>query len=105
MERELAQDGEVVGAVADAHPAGLLAEDDIEHPVEAVLPLPVLADRPAQDRRIRRQGGQVVARPARAPCPGSGRCPARPAATGPGSPGAGRQTRPRPCGAAWADYS
>ena len=45
-------------AVAGPHAALVLAEADVQAPVLAVLDRPVVADQPAQPRRVRRQAGQ-----------------------------------------------
>src|SRR5438105_6427389 len=62
IERELAQAGQVLGAVPAPHRTGIFAEEHIEHPVQAILDVPVLADRLPQDRRLGRQAGEVIAR-------------------------------------------
>src|SRR5205823_4968645 len=54
--------GQVLGAVPAPHRTGIFAEEHIEHPVEAILDVPVLADRLPQDRRLGRQTGEVIAR-------------------------------------------
>src|ERR671939_667624 len=54
VEGDLAQQGEVAGGGAVAHPAVVLAEGDVEHPVQPVLHTPMPPDRP-------RQGGGIVA--------------------------------------------
>jgi hypothetical protein len=48
--------------VADAHPAVVLAEGDVEDPVDAILDPPVAADRVREGRRVARPAEQVVAR-------------------------------------------
>src|SRR5688500_10219276 len=55
VEGDLAQEGEVAGGGAVAHPAVILAEGDVENPMQGVLDAPVPADRPGQD------GGSVAA--------------------------------------------
>src|SRR5215204_4968444 len=44
-----------------AHPAVILAEGDVENPMQAVLDTPVPADGPAQDGRIVVAAGEEVA--------------------------------------------
>src|SRR5215208_8531667 len=48
--------------MADADPAVVLVERDIEHPVETVFDAPVAADGWSQRGRVGRQAGQVVTR-------------------------------------------
>src|SRR3712207_6449730 len=55
VEGDLAQEGEVAGGGAVAHAAVVLAEGDVEDPVQRVLDAPVAADGPDQD------GGNVAA--------------------------------------------
>src|SRR4051794_26846705 len=52
IESDLAQEGEVAGGGAVAHPAVILMEGDVENPVQGVLDAPVPADRPDQDGGI-----------------------------------------------------
>src|SRR5919202_4283730 len=52
VEGDLAQEGEVAGGGAVAHPAVILTEGDVEHPVQGVLDAPVPADRLDQDGGI-----------------------------------------------------
>src|SRR5690242_21630340 len=61
VESDLAQEGEVAGGGAVAHPAVILAEGDVEHPVQGVLDAPVPADRPDQDGGIVAAAGEEVA--------------------------------------------
>src|SRR5919202_2107446 len=44
VEGDLAQEGEVAGGGAVAHPAVILTEGDVEHPMQGVLDAPVPAD-------------------------------------------------------------
>src|SRR5581483_839814 len=61
VEGDLAQQREVARAVAGADPAAVLAERDIQDPVQAVLDPPVAADGGGQARGVRRQAADVVA--------------------------------------------
>src|ERR1035437_1526326 len=56
VEREMAQDGKVLGGVAIPNPTGVLVERDIEHPMQAIFDAPV-----APHRRSALVGGQQVA--------------------------------------------
>src|SRR3712207_2025102 len=58
VEGDLAQKGEVAGGGAVAHPAVILTEADVEHPVQGVLDAPVPADRPDQDGGIIAAAGE-----------------------------------------------
>lgn len=60
VEHDAAQDGKVLGAVADAQLAVVLTEDDIEHPVALVLDVPVLADAAVELCGIERRRADVV---------------------------------------------
>ena len=62
VEGEMAQHRQIRGPVADAHPALVLAEGHVEHPVDAVLDPPVAAHRPPEGRRVAAPAQQVVAR-------------------------------------------
>src|SRR3954470_5120001 len=55
IEGELAKEGEVARSRPVAHPAVILAEGDVQHPMQRVLNTPVPADCPDQD------GGIIVA--------------------------------------------
>src|ERR671921_2426578 len=61
VEGDLAQEGEVAGGGAVAYPAVVLAEGDVEHPVQRVLDAPVPADGPDQDGGIVAAAGEEVA--------------------------------------------
>src|SRR4051812_30087840 len=61
IESDLAQEGEVAGGGAVAHPAVILMEGDVENPVQGVLDAPVPADRPDQDGGIIAAAGEEVA--------------------------------------------
>ena len=63
---EVAEDGEVLRGVAVADAAVILAEGDVEDPVQAVLDPSVAADRLSKVYGIGRQAGADVARLARA---------------------------------------
>src|SRR4051812_10742000 len=52
VEGDLAQEGEVAGSGAVAHAAVVLAEGDVEHPMQCVLDAPVPADGLDQDGGI-----------------------------------------------------
>ena len=58
VEGDLAQKGEVTGGGAVAYPAVVLAEGDVEDPVQGVLDAPVPADGPDQDGGIVAAAGQ-----------------------------------------------
>jgi hypothetical protein len=51
VERDLAQKGQVARRSAVAHAAVVLAERDVENPMQRVLNRPMRADSPAQDGR------------------------------------------------------
>lgn len=53
--------GHVLGAMAGPEPGEVVVEDDVQHPVEAVLDAPVCADRPGEGDGVELGGGQVVA--------------------------------------------
>src|SRR3954467_9081272 len=55
VESDLAKESEVAGSLPVAHPAVILAEGDVQHPMQRVLNTPVPADCPDQD------GGIIVA--------------------------------------------
>src|SRR3954447_23479982 len=61
VEGDLAQQGEVAGGGAVPHPAVVLAEGDVQDPVQPVLHAPVPPDRPRQDGGIVAAAGQEVA--------------------------------------------
>src|SRR5918998_683434 len=61
VEGDLAQKGEVTGGGAVAYPAVVLAEGDVEDPVQRVLDAPVSADGLDQDGRIVAAAGEEVA--------------------------------------------
>src|SRR4051794_41163638 len=52
VESDLAKEGEVARSRPVAHPAVILAEGDVQHPMQRVLNTPVPADRPDQDSGI-----------------------------------------------------
>src|SRR5919202_4556656 len=52
VEGDFAQEGEVAGGGAVAHPAVILTEGDVEHPMQGVLDAPVPADGSDQDGGI-----------------------------------------------------
>src|ERR671939_1869498 len=58
---DLAQQGEVAGGGAVAHPAVVLAEGDVEDPVQSVLHAPMPPDRPRQSDGIVAAAGEEVA--------------------------------------------
>src|SRR5919199_1740422 len=58
VEGDPAQEGEVAGGGAVAHPAVVLAEGDVENPMQGVLDAPVPADRPDQDGGIVAAAGE-----------------------------------------------
>src|SRR4029453_4253921 len=60
-EGDSAQGGEVAGGGAVAHPAVILAEGDVENPMQGVLDAPVPADGPDQDGGIVAAAGEEVA--------------------------------------------
>src|SRR3982751_6219399 len=51
VESDLAKKGEVARSRPVAHAAVILAEGDVQHPMQRVLNAPVPADRPHQDGR------------------------------------------------------
>ena len=55
IQRQAAQNGEVLRTMVDAHPAVILPEGNVQHPVEAVLDLPV---RPGCSQRLLGLPGQ-----------------------------------------------
>src|SRR5215213_1185520 len=61
VEGDSAQEGEVAGGGAVAHPAVILTEGDVENPMQGVLDAPVPADRPDQDGGIVAAAGEEVA--------------------------------------------
>src|SRR3954447_14393222 len=61
IDGNLAEQGKVAGGGAMAHPAVILAEGDIENPMQAVLDAPVPADGPGQDGRVVVAAGEEVA--------------------------------------------
>src|SRR5512144_795538 len=61
IEGDLAQEGQVAGSGAVAHATVILAEDDVEDPVQRVLDAPVPADGLDQDGRIVAAAGEEVA--------------------------------------------
>src|SRR6185503_9081781 len=52
VESDLAQESEVARSRPVAHPAVILAEGDVQHPMQRVLNAPIPADRPHQDSGI-----------------------------------------------------
>jgi hypothetical protein len=60
VESDSVEDGEVLRGVACAFSAAVLAEADIEHPVQLVLDAPVLADGPVPPRRVGLEAGDVL---------------------------------------------
>jgi hypothetical protein len=61
VEGDFAQEGEVAGGGAVAHAAVILADGDVEHPVQSVLDAPVPADCPDQDGGIVAAAGEEIA--------------------------------------------
>src|SRR5512144_240879 len=61
IEGDLAQEGQVAGSGAVAHATVILAEDDVEDPVQRVLDAPVPADGLDQDGGIVAAAGEDVA--------------------------------------------
>ena len=61
VEGEVAQGGQIGGGMAGADAALVLAQGDVEHPVEGVFDAPVAADGAGQFGGVRRQAAQVVA--------------------------------------------
>src|ERR671916_584375 len=61
VEGDSAQEGEVAGGGAVAHPAVILTEGDVENPMQGVLDAPVPADCPDQDGGIVAAAGEEVA--------------------------------------------
>ena len=61
VEGELAQEGEVLGAVADAVSGGVLAHGDIKHPVEIVFDAPMCAHYCGQPLGVQAGGEDVIA--------------------------------------------
>ena len=61
VEGDPAQEGEVAGGGAVAHPAVIVAEGDVENPVRGGLDAPVPADGPDQDGGIVAAAGEEVA--------------------------------------------
>ena len=61
VEGHVAQGGQMVGGVAGAHAALVLAQGDVEHPVEGVFDAPVAADGAGQLGGVWWQAAQVVA--------------------------------------------
>ena len=60
VEGDVAQDGEVLGGVAGPDAALVLAEGDVEHPVEAVLDAPVVADGAGEGVGVPGEAAEVV---------------------------------------------
>ena len=65
VEGHVTQGGQIGGGVAGAHAALILAQGDIEHPVQGVFDAPVAADGAGQFRGVRRKAAQIVATLAR----------------------------------------
>src|SRR6476660_2968325 len=61
VEGDFAEQGEVAGSSAIAHPAVILTEADVENPMQAVLDAPVPADGLGQHGRIVLAAGEEVA--------------------------------------------
>src|SRR4051812_34130248 len=61
VEGDFAQEGEVAGGGAVAHPAVILTEGDVEHPVQGILDAPVPADGWGQDGGIVAAAGEEIA--------------------------------------------
>ena len=51
VESDLAQDGEIAGGNAITHPAFIVSERHVEHPMQVIRDRPMLADRPGQNLR------------------------------------------------------
>ena len=61
VQRDVADGGHVLGAMAGAEPAEVFVEDHIEDPVQAVLDVPVRADGAGKQHGIQRDGAEMEA--------------------------------------------
>ena len=62
IQRDVVEDREILGGVADADAGLVLVHRDIQHPVEAVLNRPMTADDPCEMGGIGRKAGEEEAR-------------------------------------------
>src|SRR3954468_19909407 len=61
IERDLAEQGQVPGCGALAHPARVFVETDVEYPVEPVLDCPMASDGGSKLCRWQLAAGEIVA--------------------------------------------